>query len=114
MKVISIILIFLGELSLICIEIIAAKKYALAAQPFLQVGMKIFLWMVVASGFIVAGYMLGLKAFKNIWIVTVTSITTILIAEPILNYFVIGQFPTRGAVIGFVFGIAGLASALFL
>ena len=114
MKLLPIILIFLGELSLIYIEIIAAKKYALAAEPFVQVGLKILLWMIVASGFIVAGYMLGLKAFKNIWIVTVTSITTILIAEPILNYFVIGQLPTRGAAFGFFFGVLGLLAALFL
>ena len=56
---------------------------------------------------------LGFKAFKNIWIVGVTSITSILIAEPILALTIFQQVPTRGAVIVFILGGIGLFSALF-
>jgi hypothetical protein len=58
--------------------------------------------------------MFGLKIFKNIWIVSVISITSILIIEPFIAYFIGGQLPTKGAIIGLVFGVLGFAAALFL
>ena len=95
-------------------EIKAARLFTFSQQPFAQVFIKIFLIMAVGGGLVVAGYMTGLKAFKNIWIVSVTSIASILLIEPIMNYLVVQQAPTRGALIGFIFGVCGLLSALFL
>ena len=69
--------------------------------------------MAVGGGLVVAGYMTGFKAFKNIWIVSVISIASILLVEPIMNYFIVGQLPTRGALVGLVLGAGGLFSALF-
>ena len=53
------------------------------------------------------------KAFKNIWIVSVISITSILLIEPVLAYFIFDQLPTKGAAIGLVLGAIGLYLALF-
>lgn len=70
--------------------------------------------IIIAGILLLSGYMLGLKAYKNIWIVSVISITSILIAEPIINYTVTHQLPTKGAFIGLIFGVLGFLSALFL
>lgn len=92
---------------------IGAKNYT-QNQP---VG-KIFLFLapaVIGAGFgLLLAYVLGIKAFKNIWVVSVISITSIVIAEPILIYAVFRELPTRGALIGFVLGVVGLLSAVFL
>lgn len=67
----------------------------------------------MAGGFLIAGYILGFGAFKNIWIVNVASITAILIAEPILAWTIFHQAPTPGALIGFILGAIGLFVSLF-
>lgn len=91
----------------------AARTHAMSAQPFLQIFIKFFIFIVVASGLLVAGYMLGFRVFKNIWIVSVISITCILIMEPILAWTIFHQTPTKGAIIGLVLGAMGFVSALF-
>jgi len=68
--------------------------------------------MIAGSIFLIEGYMLGYTAFRNIWIVSAISITSILIVEPLLAYDLFQQLPTKGALVGFVAGIIGFAAAL--
>ena len=112
-KILVILLILVGESTVILAEMLAARKYA-SASPFLSIFLKMFLISIVGGGFLVAGYALGFKNFKNIWIVSVISITSILIMEPILIYLIFHQLPERGSLIGFIFGVLGFAAALFL
>ena len=113
-KILTIILLFLGESIAIYAEMIAARNYSANSKPFLQIFLKMFLVAILAGGFLIVGYMLGFSAFKNIWIVSVTSITSILIMEPILAYTIFNQLPTKGAIIGFILGVIGfVASVLF-
>ncbi|MDE2079525.1 MAG: hypothetical protein KGI73_04005, partial [Patescibacteria group bacterium] len=63
---------------------------------------------------LVFGYMLGMKYLHNIWSVTAISFGTILISEPLFDYFYIGQVPNTGAAIGIVLGGIGILSVLFL
>lgn len=111
--VLGIILIILGESLAIYLEITAAKENSLRPGAFLKIFSKLFLIMIVASGFIMAGYMLGFATFKNIWIVSVVSITSILIVEPAVNFLIMKQFPTKGAIIGFILGVIGFVTAIF-
>lgn len=113
MKIITLLLIFLGEMAMVYAEIRAARLFTASQQSFVHVFFKLFIVMAVGGGLVVAGYMAGLKVFKNIWIVSVTSITSILLIEPVMNYFVVGQLPTRGALIGLILGVCGLLSAIF-
>lgn len=69
--------------------------------------------MLPGGVLLVLGYMFGYQAFKNIWVVSVVSITSILIIEPALAYAVFHQVPTKGAVAGLVLGIIGLFLSLF-
>lgn len=111
-KILIIILIIVGESLAILAEMLAAKYYI--QHPFLQAFSKVVLMMIVGGGFLVAGYILGFRFFQNIWIVSVVSITSILIMEPLLIYLVFNQAPTRGGLIGFILGALGFMAALFL
>ncbi|TSD02657.1 MAG: hypothetical protein Athens071416_593 [Parcubacteria group bacterium Athens0714_16] len=94
-------------------EMVIARSNSIASQPFLQIFSKMFLMITLAGGFLLAGYMLGFKSFKNIWIVSAISITSILIVEPILAWTIFQQMPTTGAMIGFALGAIGLFISIF-
>ncbi|MEK7159794.1 MAG: hypothetical protein AAB766_04835 [Patescibacteria group bacterium] len=111
-KIIVLILLFVGEALTISAEIMGAKNGHLAEQPIWQIFFKMLALFTLAGGFLIAGYILGFKAFKNIWIVSAASITSILIIEPILAWTIFHQLPTTGAVVGFVLGAIGLFSAI--
>jgi len=112
-KILVLILLFLGEALSIYAEMVGARNNNLATQPFWHIFWKMFLIITLAGGLLIAGYMLGFSVFKNIWIVSVASITSILIVEPILIWIFFHQIPTKGAVIGFILGAIGLFSAIF-
>ena len=102
---------FLGEFLAIYAEMATSKHFSLnqTASGLLRG----FLIVAVAGAFLIAGYALGFKAFKNIWIVSVISITSILLIEPVLAYLIFNQLPTKGALIGLILGAVGLYLALF-
>jgi hypothetical protein len=112
-KILVLILIFIGETLSIYAEMVGAKSNYIVSQPFLQIFLKMFLLITIAGGFLIAGYMLGFNAFKNIWIVSVASITSILIVEPILAWTIFHQVPTIGAIMGFALGAIGLFLSIF-
>lgn len=112
MKVIAIILIIAGETAAIYAELIAASRHSANGLSFLSAFSKSTPLIVAGGISLVSGYIFGFKAFKNIWIVSAVSITTILIIEPILNYALFRQLPTRGASVGLLLGIIGFITAL--
>ena len=112
-KILVLILLFLGEALSIYAEMVGARNNNLANQQFWQIFWKMFLIITLAGGLLIAGYMLGFSVFKNIWIISVASITSILIVEPILIWIFFQQVPTKGAVVGFILGAIGLFSAIF-
>ncbi len=109
-KIVPILFLFFGESLAIYSEIIAAKNI----QNFSGTFYKMSLVMAVAGLLLIAGYMLGLKYLGNIWIVGVVSIASIIIMEPILTYLLFHEMPSRGALVGLIFGVLGLLSALFI
>ena len=113
LKILVLLLIFAGEGLAIYAEMIGARDNNIATQSFLNIFLKMFLVIAVAGAFLIAGYMLGFNSFKNIWIVSVISITSILIIEPILAWTIFGQTPTPGAIIGFSLGTIGLFISIF-
>ncbi|MEK6962898.1 MAG: hypothetical protein AABX70_00620 [Nanoarchaeota archaeon] len=111
-KLLTFLLIFLGEGLAIYAELIATKNHNISSQPFLQAFLKMFPLAIVAGGLLIAGYILGYKSFKNIWIVSALSITSILIIEPILDYTLFSQLPTKGAFVGLILGVIGFIVTL--
>jgi len=113
-KLLTILIIFLGEVFAILAEVVAAKYYFQNNEKFLNIFLKALPIIVIGCVLLLVGYMLGLRAFKNIWIVSAISITSILITEPIVDYTITHQLPTTGALIGLVLGFLGLVSAVFI
>lgn len=108
MKLVGLILILFGETLAILTELTGAKYTGDTFST--RLFFRLLALMIIAGAFLLAGYMLGFINFKNIWIVSAVSITSILIIEPVLNYFYLNQLPTRGALIGFILGVIGLIS----
>lgn len=113
MKIISLVLIISGEALAIYAELLSAKYYSNLGS-FGDSFWRSFPLIIIGGALLVAGYTLGLRSYKNIWVVSVISVTSILIIEPLLNYFFMHQIPTRGAIIGFALGILGFVSAFVL
>jgi hypothetical protein len=113
-KTFAVILILFGEMITIYAEMLLARNNFFNPSSFLKVFWQPFFIMVIGGSLLITGYFTGFGAFKNIWIVSVISITSILIIEPILAYTIFHQLPTKGAAIGLAFGILGFISAMFL
>ena len=103
-------LLFFGESLAIYAEVIAAKNISSFGSTLLKMSSV----MILAGISLVAGYMLGVKYFQNIWIISAVSIASIIIMEPFITFLIFQEIPSRGALIGLILGIAGLLSALFI
>lgn len=103
----------LGEFCSIYVELIVARAFSAGAPSnFWLFFAKTVGLIFVAGGALVLGYAFGFRGFKNIWIVFIASVTSILIIEPIVVYTLFKQSPTTGALIGFIFGVLGFAAAM--
>jgi hypothetical protein len=109
-KILVVALIVIGEGLAIYSEMLGAKNAS--TQPWLQIFFKMFLIICASGALLISGYILGFGAFKNIWVVSAISITSILIIEPIVAYALFKQLPTTGGFIGFILGAIGLIITL--
>jgi hypothetical protein len=109
-KTFSIVLILIGEAVSILAEMLAAKFQEMASfNTTFFVNSALF---AVAGFSLIGGYMIGYKAFSNIWIITVISITSLLFLEVIIGYTVFREPLTLGALLGFLCGILGFILCL--
>lgn len=113
-KILVVIMVLIGEGFSIYAEMIASRSYVETSQPIFRIFLKTFPIIAIASGCLIFVYALGYRNFKNIWIVSAISISSIIMIEPILAYILFHQLPTRGALIGLILGTLGFLSALFL
>lgn len=111
-RILVIVLIFIGEALSIYAELLGAQKHNLGDQALMPIFWKMFLVIALAGAFLILGYILGFGAFKNIWIVSVVSLTAILVTEPFISYALFHQLPTRGAWIGLACGLVGSVCAM--
>ena len=105
-------LLFVGESLAIYAEVKAAKEQqktqSLPARRWL-----IYAAIMTLSGIVLlCGYIFGIIATKDIWTLSVISITSIIIVEPIVAWAVFEEVPRLGAIIGFALGIIGLIVSL--
>lgn len=62
-----------------------------------------YVWVSIVGVFMVlAGYLYGIKVFNDIWLVTLTSWTALVVAEILLARFVFQTIPEGNVLIGFV------------
>jgi len=114
MKILSIALIFLGESIAIYAEVFSSKLMMASQNILWGIFTKSLFLMIVGCVMLLFGYILGVRIFNSIWIVSVISITSILVAEPVLNYVLFQTLPTRGPLIGLILGILGFISTFVL
>lgn len=115
MKIVAVLCLVLGEALAIFAEMMSAKLYAgEGSHPYWPIFIKAFIVVTFAGGFLITGYMLGAKSFKSIWVVIALSITPILIIEPIFGYTLFGTLPSRGALVGLIFGALGFIATCVL
>jgi hypothetical protein len=112
MRILGILLLIGGEAISIYSEMIAAQAYSSEATPFAGVFARGAGQIAIAGAMLIAGYMVSYTAFKNIWVVSVISVTSILFVEPGLTYFVFRELPGRGATLGLVLGALGFVATL--
>ncbi|OGT36653.1 MAG: hypothetical protein A3F11_11565 [Gammaproteobacteria bacterium RIFCSPHIGHO2_12_FULL_37_14] len=110
LKVVTILFLFFGEAFSVYSEMVAAKSHQIALESSSSIYIKACLLIAMAGCLLIAGYMIGYKSYRNIWIVSAMSITSILIMEPLIGYIVFQQLPTRGALIGLIFGAIGFVA----
>ena len=110
-KILAVALLFAGESLAIYAEATAAKAIGTTAS-FWIIFFKMFTIIIIAGAFLIAGYMLGYWGFRDIWVVSVVSIASIVVMEPIINLGIFQEAPSRGAIAGLILGVLGLVSAL--
>jgi hypothetical protein len=113
-RILSLILLFVGEALCVYAEVTAAQSHAADPSRFTSDFFRGFAWITLAGALLIVGYMMGYASFRNIWIITVASITSILVAEPTLTYAVFREVPGRGPVVGLILGALGLVATLVL
>ena len=111
-KFLVLLAIIIGEILMIYAEIAGARDNVSGIHG--NMFWKVYLIGALGIWLTLTGYIFGNYIYKNIWIVTVVSIVTILIVEPPVAYFMTRQTPTRGSLIGFILGALGLLATLFL
>ena len=97
-----------GEGLAICSQMQAARLGFPWVRNPMALGMN-----VVGGVLLLVGYVIGLQAYKNIWIVSVLSWTSILLVEPICVMAFFKQLPTQGAVLGGLCGLVGMLCSVF-
>lgn len=111
--ILSLALMIFGEILTIYSEVYASKlpgKLLETPEMFL----KPMILISIAGISLVFAYWFGYQATGNIWVVTVTSLTLLLILEPIVIYAMLKEVPERGALVGFILGAAGLIATVTL
>jgi hypothetical protein len=112
-KFLAVLLIFIGEVIMIYAQIGGARANSVS-HPGKAVFIKFFILAGVGIWLTLSGYIFGLPVFKNIWVISVISISSILIVEPIAIYVMTQQLPTRGGLVGFILGALGLLATIVL
>lgn len=108
LKLAAMFVLFSGEALAIYAEVLAAQRQHRGGSTALSNFIASFPLAAVAAAALVGGYMLGIVAFRSIWVVAVISITSIVIIEPALAWTLFHEIPSRGAMIGMLLGVAGL------
>lgn len=108
-KCAAILLIVVGEALSIFAEMKAAAKSAAPVAHTYAESVGLFALSGLA---LIAGYMIGYRAFASIWLVTVISVSSLLIIEVALCYLMFEESPSLGAKLGLVCGALGFLFSL--
>ncbi|ETK24907.1 hypothetical protein H096_03310 [Pseudomonas sp. FH1] len=106
-------LMIVGELCAIYSEVVTARL-AQAGDGSWQAFIMPVVVMCFAGLCLLGAYWLGYRAVGDIWVVTVVSVTSLLLLEPVVIWGLFQEFPGRGALIGFCLGALGMLATVLL
>lgn len=106
-------LMVIGEFCAIYSEVVTAKLAQAGDGSWQALTMPVVL-MCFAGLCLLGAYWLGYRAVGDIWVVTVVSITSLLLLEPVVIWGLFHEAPGRGALIGFCLGALGMLSTVML
>jgi hypothetical protein len=106
-------LMIVGEFCAIYSEVVTARL-AQANDGSWQAFIMPVVVMCVAGLCLLGAYWLGYLAVGDIWVVTVVSVTSLLLLEPIVIWALFQELPGRGALIGFCLGALGMLATVLL
>ena len=109
-KIIGLLFIIMGEFFSIYWEMLGSKSGRNNSTVLIKPAFLMIVWWLI----LLLWYMLAYSGFKNIWIVSVVSITAILIIEPLLAWTFFHQLPTTWSIIGLVLWILWMLATIFL
>jgi hypothetical protein len=114
MKLLILILIFLGELIGVYLEIALASKFKVNGS-FSDILRFLFLLspiFIICFSILLIGYIYGYRSFNKIWVVTIVSWSSILVVETLLNYFIFYELPRGKTLIGGILAIAAIVISI--
>ena len=111
--VLAVVLLIVGEVVTIYAELCAAKLPNNGSASLVGL-IRPFLLIAFAGVCLILAYWMGYHVVGNIWVVTIASLTSILILEPIVVFAMFKEMPSRGAIIGFILGTLGFIAAVVL
>ena len=103
----------LGEFCAIYSEVVAARLAHTGHTSWAELVGPVLI-MCFAGLCLLGAYWLGYVAVGDIWLITVVSVTSLLLLEPLVIWALFHEAPGRGALIGFCLGALGMLSAVFL
>ena len=102
-----------GEFCAIYSEVVTAKL-AQAGSGSWEVFVLPVVLMCFAGLCLLGAYWLGFVVVGDIWNVTVVSVTSLLLLEPVVVWALFHEAPGRGALIGFCLGVLGMLATVVL
>ncbi len=109
-KIVSVLLIALGEFLAIYSEVIISHRVSQKLQTSIADYWYPLFVITLAGIPLILGYALGIKSFRSIWVVGAISISSIVFIEPIVSYAIFRELPSTGQLIGVALCSAGLVS----
>lgn len=67
-------------------------------------------FQLLAAVMLLVAYKVGYAAWGDIWIVSITSVLTIVFAEPVIVWTMSREVPSTGVAVAFAFALASLVS----
>lgn len=106
-------LMVVGEFCAIYSEVVTAKLAQTGSGSWEAFLLPVML-MCFAGLCLLGAYWLGYVVVGDIWVVTVVSVVSLLLLEPVVVWFLFQEVPGRGALIGFCLGALGMLATVLL
>jgi hypothetical protein len=103
-----------GEALMIAAQIYGARQ---SAAGLLDSVVSLTKWplyaTLVGALLVLSGYLAGIRVFQQIWLVTLTSWTAVVLAEAIIAYSLFGTLPEGRVLVGILLVLVGFGVSTF-